>query len=142
MFIGEFQYKVDEKGRVPLPPRFRLDLKDGVVLVPGVEKCLTAYSLAEWTKIAASLSGNGAISPEKMRRLNRAFFATAFSLELDHQGRIALPAPLREYAGITNDVVVAGVNSYLELWSKKTWDEEKATSLAQAWQIIETLERH
>lgn len=141
MFIGEFQYKVDDKGRVPLPPRFRLDLKDGVVVVPGVEKCLTAYSLSEWTKIAASLSGSGSISPEKMRRLNRAFFATAFSLELDHQGRIALPLPLREYAAITTDVVVAGVNNYLELWSKKAWDKEKATSLAQAWQIIETLER-
>lgn len=142
MFFGEFEYRVDDKGRVPLPPRFRLDLKDGVVVIPGAEKCLTAYSSPEWQKLAASLAGTGSITPAKMRRLNRAIFAQAFNLELDRQGRISLPAPLREYAGITSDVVVAGVNNYLELWSKNAWDEEKAASREQEWQIIESLERH
>jgi MraZ protein len=142
MFFGEFQYKVDDKGRVPLPPRFRIDLKDGLVILPGVEKCLTAYSTAEWEKLSQALAGTGSITPGKMRRLNRAIFATAFNLELDRQGRIALPAPLREYAGIATDAVVAGINTYLEIWSKKLWDEEKAASREQAWQIIETLERH
>jgi MraZ protein len=141
MFFGEFQYKVDDKGRVPLPPRFRNDLKDGLVVIPGVEKCLTAYSLPEWQKLSAALSGTGSITPDKLRRLNRAIFATAFNLELDRQGRIALPAPLREYAGITNDIVVAGVNTYLELWNKTSWDEEKTASREQAWQTIESLER-
>ena len=50
MFFGEFDYKIDEKGRVPLPPKFRNELKDGVVLSPGVEKCINAYPLAEWKK--------------------------------------------------------------------------------------------
>jgi len=50
MFFGEFEYKIDEKGRVPIPPRFRRELKDGVVLTPGIEKCITAYSLPEWKK--------------------------------------------------------------------------------------------
>ena len=77
----------------------------------------------------------------KLRRLNRAIFATAFSTHLDGQGRVALPAPLREYAGIEEDVVVAGANNYLEIWSKDLWDEEKAISQEQAWQIIESLER-
>jgi MraZ protein len=142
MFFGEFQYKVDDKGRLPLPPRFRNDLKDGLVVVPGVEKCLTAYSLPEWQKLSAALSGNGSITPDKMRRLNRAIFAQAFNLELDRQGRIALPTPLREYAGIASDIVVAGVNTYLEIWNKKSWDDEKTVSREQAWQTIESLERH
>jgi MraZ protein len=141
MFFGEFQYRVDDKGRVPLPPRFRLDLKDGLVVIPGAEKCLAVYSLPEWQKLSASLSGAGTITPAKMRRLNRAIFATAFNLELDRQWRLTLPAQLREYAGITTDVVVAGVNTCLELWSKKLWDEEKMAANEQRWQIIESLER-
>ena len=141
MFFGEFQYRVDDKGRVPLPPCFRLELKDGLVVIPGAEKCLTVYSLSEWQKLSASLSGAGAITPAKMRRLNRAVFATAFNLELDRQWRVALPAQLREYASITTDVVVAGVNICLELWSKMLWDEEKTAANEQRWQIIESLER-
>ena len=141
MFFGEFEYRVDDKGRVPLPPRFRIDLKDGVVVIPGAEKCLTAYSLPEWQKLAASLAGTGSITPAKMRRLNRGIFGQAFSLELDRQGRISLPAPLREYAGITSGIVIAGVNTYLEFWSKNAWDQEKAASLADEWQTIESLER-
>jgi MraZ protein len=76
-----------------------------------------------------------------MRRLNRAFFATAFNLTIDNQGRIALPVPLREYAGIGDELVIAGVNTYLELWNKEQWEAEKAISQEQAWQIIESMER-
>jgi len=52
MFFGEFEYRLDEKGRVPIPPRFRRELKEGVVLTPGIEKCTTAYPLSEWKKLA------------------------------------------------------------------------------------------
>ncbi len=141
MFLGEFDYKIDEKGRVPLPPKFRSALKEGVVLTPGVEKCITAYPLSEWKKVAATLT-TGPIAPSKLRKLNRAIFATAFSLNLDGQSRMALPVPLREYAGIEDEVVIAGVNNYLELWNKEQWEAEKAISQEQAGQIIESLERH
>ena len=140
MFYGEFDYKIDEKGRVPIPPRFRNALKDGVVLAPGIEKCVTAYPLAEWKKLSAELTGSSA-TPSKLRRLNRALFATAFSTLIDGQGRVALPAPLRESADITDDIVVAGANTYLEIWDKANWEEEKAISQEQAWQIIESLEK-
>ncbi|MBI4284914.1 MAG: division/cell wall cluster transcriptional repressor MraZ [Chloroflexi bacterium] len=140
MFFGEFEYRIDSKGRVPLPPRFRGDLKAGVVLSPGVEKCIAIYPVAEWQKIATTLTA-GPLTPSKLRRLNRAIFATAFSVELDGQGRVALPVALREHASIKSDVVIAGVNNYLELWSKEQWQTEKATSQEQAWQIIESLER-
>ena len=139
MFFGEFEYKIDEKGRVPLPPKFRNDLKDGVVLAPGVEKCITAYTLLEWKKLAETLTSNP-LTRSKMRRLNRALFSTAFSTKLDNQGRIAIPAPLKEHADIADDVVIAGSNTYLEIWSKASWEEEKSISQQQAWQIIESLE--
>ena len=141
MFLGEFEYKIDEKGRVPTPPRFRGELKDGVVLTPGVENCITVYPRAEWKKIAAELT-TGSITSSKLRKLNRAIFATAFSLSLDGQGRVTLPIPLRQYAEIEDDVIIAGANTYLEFWNKDQWESEKAASQEQAWQIIESLEKH
>ena len=141
MFFGEFEYKIDEKGRVPIPPKFRIGLREGVVVTPGVEKCIIAYPLPEWKKLAATLT-TGSITRSKLRKLNRAIFATAFSLNLDGQGRIALPVSLRDYASIEDEVVIAGANNYFELWNKKRWEEEKALSQEQAWQIIESLEEH
>jgi MraZ protein len=77
-----------------------------------------------------------------MRKLGRALFATAFLTKLDAQGRVAIPAPLRDHAQIIDDCVVTGNNTYLEIWSKAAWEEEKADSQEQAWQIIETLENN
>ncbi|HJX13820.1 MAG TPA: division/cell wall cluster transcriptional repressor MraZ [Dehalococcoidales bacterium] len=138
-FYGEFDYKIDDKGRVPIPPRFRNALKDGVVLTPGAEKCITAYTIPEWRKVSEKLTGSG-LSRSKMRRLSRAIFGTAFSTKIDNQGRIALPAPLREHAEIVEEVVITGANTYLEIWNKVHWEEEKEISQEQAWQIIESLE--
>ena len=140
MFFGEFEYRIDLKGRVPFPPRFRRELKDGVVLTQGVECCITAYPLSEWKKIAATLTSS--VTRSKLRKLNRAIFATAFSTHIDGQGRVALPVSLREYAGIEDEVVIIGANNCLELWNKEQWEAEKADSQEQAWQIIESLERH
>jgi MraZ protein len=140
MFFGEFEYRIDEKGRVAIPPKFRRELEDGLVLSPGTEACINVYPQAEWEKLASSLTSNGTLTPNKMRQLKRAIFATAFSLNIDGQGRIALPVALRKYAGIESDIVVAGVNNYLEMWSKERWESEKSISQEQAWQIIEGLE--
>ena len=139
MFYGEFDYKIDEKGRVPIPPKFRNALKDGIVLTPGQEKCITAYTIPEWKKLSTALTSSS-LSRSKMRKLSRAIFATAFSTKIDNQGRIAIPAPLREHAGISEDTVIAGANTYLEIWDKSLWEEEKQLSQEQVWQIIETLE--
>jgi MraZ protein len=140
MFYGEFDYKIDDKGRVPIPPRFRNALKDGVVLTPGAEKCITAYTIVEWKKLSTTLT-TSPLSRSKMRKLSRALFATAFSTRIDGQGRIAIPAPLREHAGIVDEVIIAGANTYLEIWNKGFWEEEKEISQQQAWQIIESLEK-
>jgi MraZ protein len=139
MFFGEFEYRIDDKGRIPLPPRFRAHLRDGVVLVPGQEKCITAYPLSEWKELAASLTG-GSLTRSKLRQLNRALFATASFLNIDGQGRVSLPVPLRQHAEIMDEVVVIGANKYFELWNSVHWQEEKAIAQEQAWQIIESLE--
>ena len=120
--------------------KFRREFKDGVVLTRGVEKCISVYTPSEWRKVAATLT-TGSVTPSKLRRLNRAIFAAAFSLAVDNQGRVALPIPLREYAEVGDEVVIAGANAYLELWNKEHWESEKALSQEQAWQIIESLEQ-
>jgi MraZ protein len=141
MFFGEFEYKLDEKGRVPIPPKFRRELgREEVVLAAGIENCITAHPLSEWKKLATEFTA-GPVPRDKLRKLNRAIFATAFSLSVDGQGRISLPVPLRQHAGIDNEVVIAGANNYFELWDKEQWESEKVISREQAWQIIESLEK-
>ena len=140
MFFGEFEYRLDDKGRLPLPPRFRAAFRDGLVVAPGIEKCLTVYTSQEWKKLADSIAGSN-LPASKLRTINRAIFATAFMMAPDAQGRIGLPPSLRSYAGIDEDVVIAGANNYLELWDRDAWETEKQASQEQAWQIIEGLER-
>lgn len=139
MFLGEFEYRIDEKGRVPIPPKFRSLLRGGLVLSPGVEGCIAAYPLAEWKKQADKLT-EGSVSPSKMRMLRRALFASAFSMKIDGQGRITLPAPLKTHAEIVSEVVVIGANSYIEFWNKVRWEEEKSIHQEQLWQLLEGLE--
>jgi MraZ protein len=139
MFLGEFEYRVDEKGRVSVPPRFRVELKGYVVLSAGFEPCITAYTAQEWKRISQGLT-SAMPSRSKLRRLNRALFASAFAIRLDAQGRIALPVSLRTHAGIQEEIVIAGANNYFELWDRARWEEEKDQAREQAWQIAESLE--
>jgi MraZ protein len=140
MFLGEYEYKIDDKGRVPVPPKFRRELKDGIVLAPGPETCIVAYGLAEWVKMSEKLTA-GSLAPSRLRRLGRAIFGNAFSLNLDGQGRVALPITLREYAHIGDELVVVGSNTFLEMWNRELWVAEKTAAQEQAWQIIEGLEQ-
>ena len=142
MFYGEFGYRMDEKGRIPLPPRFRAQLKDGLVLMPGVDNCITAYTMTEWARIAESLNTKSGVTRSKVRKLNRALFSTAFHINIDGQGRISLPVQLREHAGIDEEVIVVGANNCLELWNKVAWEDEKASSRDKVWDIIENLEEN
>ena len=139
MFFGEYEYTIDQKGRVTIPPKFREVFKGGIVLLRSYDKCITARTVAEWGKMAEQLS-RLPVTQSKTRRLNRATFSSAFSLDLDGQGRVVLPATLRQYAGVTNDVVIAGVRDCLEIWSKEDWLAEQQLIREQVWQIAESIE--
>lgn len=139
MFLGTYEYRIDDKGRIALPPRFRDELRHGLVMVQGLEKCIAVYPAAEWDKMAQRMERQS-LPRSKARRINRFTFATAFSAEIDGQGRIPLPASLRQYAGIESDAIVAGVNLYFEIWSKPDWENESNMMENQAWQIIEATE--
>jgi MraZ protein len=143
MFIGEFLYRVDEKGRVPIPPKFRTEelKKEGLVLCPGADKCIAIYPMSVWNKLAESLN-SGPLVNSKMRKLSRALFATSFTVEMDVQGRINLPVQLRQYANLGEEVVVTGVNTFMELWNAPQWQLEKTSSQEESWHTIETTEFH
>ncbi len=137
MFFGEYTYKVDEKGRVPLPPRFRRQMKDGLILTKGMgEKYITVYPVAEWKRLSDSLAAK-VVTPANLRRLNRAIHGSAFGASLDGQGRIMLPFSLREYAGIGDEAIVIGANNCVELWCEGEWQSEKKAAEEQASEIIE-----
>ena len=117
-----------------------IDFSSGIY-VTGLGHCHP--KITEAVQKAAATLTTGSITPSKLRRLNRAFFGAAFILNVDGQGRLVLPIPLRQYAGIEDDeVIIIGANAYFEIWNKEQWEEEKAISQEQAWQIIESLERH
>ncbi|MEE8174600.1 MAG: division/cell wall cluster transcriptional repressor MraZ [Dehalococcoidia bacterium] len=139
MFLGEYEYRIDPKSRVPIPPKFRGEFGQGLVLARGVESCISLYPLAEFNRIAEMAA---ALPPtrSKSRDMARLLFATAFSSELDSQGRVALPQPLRLYADIKDTVVIAGANTLCELWDKESWEKKKASLGEQAWSIFESLE--
>ena len=139
MFLGTYEYRIDEKGRTSLPPRFRDDLRQGMVMTQGLEKCITVYSLGEWENVSDKMAAQSA-NRSKARRIGRFTFANAFMADLDAQGRVAIPTPLRRYAGIDDVAVVAGVNSYFEIWSKENWEAESAQMENEAWQISEGIE--
>ena len=139
MLLGEYEYKVDNKGRLPLPTRFRQEFREGLVLTRGFEPCIVAYRSSDFEKLAGNYTSQS-INKSKMRRLARYTFGSAFDQQLDGQGRIALPSALRQYAGITDAAIIVGANNCIELWNPQRWQDEQKEAESQAWQIIESLE--
>lgn len=123
MFIGEYQNKIDDKGRLAVPVKFRAYLSDGAVVTRGLDGSLSLYPKAEWAKIAEKLS-NLPISQKEARSFVRLMLAGAMEVELDKQGRMVLPQYLRAYAGIKSNVLVAGLFNRVEIWSQDRWSEE------------------
>jgi MraZ protein len=121
VFLGTHQPRLDDKGRLFLPAKFRDELAEGVVLTKGQERCLYGWPLPEWERITEQLRG-APVSVKSARDFNRVLFASA-SLEVpDRQGRITVPPALRQYAGLTRDCVVIGANTRVEVWDQGAWD--------------------
>jgi MraZ protein len=139
MLLGEYEYKVDNKGRLPLPPKFRQEFKGGLVLARGQEECIVVYKKEEFEKLAATYTAEK-FATSKMRRLNRHTFGHAFDMELDNQGRIAIPGPLKEYAKISAEAIIVGANNCFEVWNPEKWNSEEVEADGQVWQIIESQE--
>ena len=123
MFMGEYNHSIDTKGRLIIPAKFRENLGEEFVVTKGLDGCLFIYSETEWKNIEETFR-NTPLTTKDARKFSRFFFAGAATCELDKQGRILIPAVLREFAGLEKDVVLAGVFNKIEIWSKERWAEE------------------
>jgi MraZ protein len=120
VFLGEFEHSIDDKGRVAVPARFREELGEGMVLTRGFDQCLQAFPRPVWQQLAQKVSSLSLGSPEA-RNLRRMLFSNAAEVEVDRQGRILVPQNLREYAGLAEQVVITGMDTFFELWSAERW---------------------
>jgi len=120
VFLGEFEHSIDDKGRVAIPARFREELAEGMVLTRGFDQCLQAFPRQVWQQLAQKVSSLSLGSPEA-RNLRRILFSNAAEVEVDRQGRILVPQNLREYAGLGEQVVITGMDTFFELWSADRW---------------------
>lgn len=121
MFMGEYNHTVDAKGRLIIPSKFRESLGETFVVTKGLDGCLFVYDNKEWTLFEEKLKSLP-LTNKDARKFVRFFLAGAAEVEVDKQGRILLPANLREYAGMEKDVVLIGVASRVEIWSRERYE--------------------
>lgn len=121
MFMGEYNHTIDLKGRVIIPSKFREILGDEFVITKGLDGCLFVYDNKEWNVFEEKLKSLP-LTNKDARQFVRFFLAGAASVEVDKQGRILVPAVLREFGELNKDVVLIGVASRIEIWSKERWE--------------------
>jgi MraZ protein len=129
VFLGEFSHNLDDKGRLTIPAKFRDQLVPGLVVTRNPSgSCLLAMPMDEWNRVAERVSALP-LTDRRSALLRRALFSAAEDLKPDKQGRILISQRLREFARIESEVVVAGMNTYLELWNPQLWDEQVLSPL-------------
>ena len=121
MFMGEYNHTIDAKGRLIVPSKFRETLGDTFVVTKGLDGCLFVYDNAEWNAFEEKLRSLP-ITNKEARQFARFFLAGAAEVEVDKQGRILVPNILREFAQINKEVVLIGVASRIEIWSKERFE--------------------
>ena len=142
MFYGEYEYTLDKKGRVVVPPDFRVFFKEHYVerlfLTRGLDKCLFLFTEEDW-KTQESKFKSLPFTKSETRKFNRLYFSGATQVSCDRQGRILVPKYLKDYAEIKRDVMVVGVSNRIEIWSKEKWHEYYESSKQSFEEIAERL---
>jgi MraZ protein len=121
VFLGTHTPRLDEKGRLILPAKYRDELAEGVVITKGQERCLYVWPLAEFTRVTTAMR-DAQMSGKTLRDHSRVLFASASDELPDKQGRITVPPGLRQYAGLDRDCVVIGANTRMEIWDAAAWE--------------------
>lgn len=122
MFLGEYIHKLDSKNRIMIPSDFRGDLKGDFYLTKGPEKSLLVYTEEEFKKRSAALD-QLVYENKKNRAIKRLFFSSTVKVNLDKQGRILINKSLKDYANISDEAMIIGNNTIIEIWDKQIWDE-------------------
>lgn len=121
-FLGTHTPRLDDKGRLALPAKYRPDLEGGLVICKGQDRCLYVFPDAEFDRVTAALR-SGPVTDRRVRDYSRVLFASASDEMPDAQGRITIPPPLRAYAGLSKECVVNGANSRIEVWDSAAWQD-------------------
>ena len=140
-FFGEHEHRVDIQGRISLPTQFRESFRGGIVLSRGFDRCISVHTPSQWEAYTSQVT-NLPLNRAKNRRMRRLTFSSAYFLGTDRQGRVLLPLSLRQYAQIGEEVILAGMGDFLEVWSKEAWLQESEFLAEEAWRIAETSEEH
>ncbi|GAB3695856.1 division/cell wall cluster transcriptional repressor MraZ [Nocardiopsis oceani] len=125
MFLGTHTPRLDQKGRLFLPAKYRDELSGGLVITKGQERCLYVFPTAEFSRVTEALS-SAPVTAKAVRDFSRVLFASASDESCDKQGRVTVPPHLRQYAGLDRDCVVIGANTRLEIWDAAAWSEYEA----------------
>lgn len=137
MFIGEYRFSMDTKGRVSIPTKFREKLGEVFYITKGFDNCLFVYTSEEWDKFMKKLDA-ARLGSSDSRKIQRFFLSASTECTTDKQGRVLISAPQREYAGIEKEVVIIGVSNRLEIWAEEKWkkyveeEESDISSLADS----------
>jgi len=134
MFLGRYEHSIDVKGRLTIPAKFRGELASGVVVTKGMDRCLFLFPTIEFEALATRIR-ELPITQEQVREFRRQMFADASAEIPDKQGRIIIPPYLREYAGIDNQVVITGLDAYIEIWPVEAW-RNRETPNNQHWEQL------
>ena len=135
MFLGTYSPRLDTKGRIILPAKFREELSAGLVLTRGQERCLYVFSAEEFERIHEQMR-SAPLSSRQARDYMRVFLSGASDEVPDKQGRVTIPAALREYARLDRELVVIGAGSRAEIWDAQAWDEYLARTVAVFAQLV------
>ncbi len=122
MLMGTYTPKLDDKGRLFLPAKFRDQLSEGLVVTRGQERCLTVWPMGAFQQLAGQAQ-EAPVTDKAVRDYTRLLFAGASDDQPDKQGRLSIPPMLREYASLTKDVIVIGVGNRLEIWDAQRWQD-------------------
>ena len=122
MFLGTYEPKHDDTGRVILPARFREDMEGGIVLTRGQEHCIYAFPAQEFERMTVELR-RAPLSSKQARDYIRVLLSGAYKEVPDKQGRITLPPDLRKYAGLDRELTVIGAGSRAEIWNSQAWND-------------------
>ena len=139
LLLGEYNHTIDDKSRVIVPSKFRDDLGSTFIVTRGFDKCLFAFSLAEWQNFEEKLKAFP-LTNKNARTLTRFFLAGATECEIDKQGRFLISSNLREFAGLQKEVVIIGVLDKIEIWSKEKWLKYSEEENLAADEIAERIE--
>ena len=127
MLIGEYYHNIDSKGRLIVPSKFRTELGDRFIVTKGFDGCLYGYSVEECKAIEDKIKTLPLVTGKYARNFTRFFFSSAIECEIDSQGRILISQNLREFAMLQKEIVIIGVSSRIEIWSKEKWEEYNAS---------------